>query len=120
MKMVRGMLVQVLENLISNSVYWLKQQRRYEPSFTPVITVTVDVAAKEIRIHDNGPGVDPDRRDDIFEAFVTTKPPGEGKGLGLYISREIALYHGASLYLADTRSPHRNRLNTFVFALEAR
>ncbi|MEK7995820.1 MAG: HAMP domain-containing sensor histidine kinase, partial [Planctomycetota bacterium] len=117
-KMVRGMVVQVLENLIANSVYWLKQQRRYESGFNGTLTVTVDTEAKEIRVHDNGPGVDPERQEDIFEAFVTTKPPGEGKGLGLYISREIANYHGASLYMSDRRSPHKGRLNTFVFALE--
>lgn len=116
-KMVRGMVVQILENLLSNSIYWLKQQRRYERSFCPVLTVTVDAGNREVRVHDNGPGVAPERRDDVFDAFVTTKPPGEGKGLGLFISREIAMYHGASLSLADRRSPHENRLNTFVFAL---
>ena len=117
-KMVKGMVVQVLENLLSNSTYWLKQQRRYEGSFNPVLTITVDTDAKEIRVHDNGPGVAPDRKEDIFEAFVTTKPPGEGKGLGLFISREIAMYHGASLVLSDRRSPHKSKLNTFVFALK--
>ncbi len=116
-KMVRGMVVQILENLLSNSIYWLKQQRRYERSFFPVLTVTVDAEAREVRVHDNGPGVSPERREDVFEAFVTTKPPGEGKGLGLFISREIAMYHGASLFLAERRFPHENRLNTFVFAL---
>ena len=119
-KMVKGMVVQVLENLISNSIYWLKQQRRYETSFHPVLTIAVDTDAKEIRVHDNGPGVAPDRSEDIFDAFVTTKPPGMGKGLGLFISKEIAMYHGASLLLADRRSPHKNKLNTFVFALEPR
>ena len=119
-KMVKGMVVQILENLLSNSIYWLKQQCRYETSFCPVLTITVDADAREVHVHDNGPGVASDRREDIFDAFVTTKPPGEGKGLGLFISREIAMYHGASLFVADRRAPHKDRLNTFVFALVPR
>jgi len=119
-KMVKGMVVQILENLLSNSIYWLKQQRRYDSSFRPVLTITVDADGRRVLVQDNGPGVAPERREDIFDAFVTTKPPGEGKGLGLFISREIAMYHGTSLFLADRRFPHKNRLNTFVFSLVQR
>jgi len=119
-KAVKGMIVQILENLISNSVYWLKQQSRLERSFKPKITVVIDTAAKQIHFTDNGPGISPARRDEVFQPFVTTKPPGEGKGLGLYISKEVANYNGASLYLSDERAVHRNSLNTFVFALESK
>jgi len=71
-----------------------------------------------IVVRDTRLAANPELARDIFEAFVTTKPPGEGKGLGLYISREIAAYHGAELYMSDKPSAHKNRLNTFVFALE--
>lgn len=115
--MVKGMVVQVLENLINNSVYWLKQHRRVHKSFAPRIEVAVDVASREIRISDNGPGVDPAIREEIFQPFFTTKPPGQGKGLGLYIAREIAAFHQASLYLADEPDGKSDRLHSFVLAL---
>jgi signal transduction histidine kinase len=119
-KAVKGMVVQILENLISNSVYWLKQQQRLDRMFRPRITVVVDISTKEVRFMDNGPGISPTRRDEVFQPFVTTKPPGEGKGLGLYISREIAEYNGASLYLSDDRPVRGDSLNTFVLALESK
>ena len=117
---VKGMIVQIIENLVSNSVYWLKQQKKLEPAFQPLITVTIDTRRKQIRFSDNGPGIPPARREDIFQPFFTTKPPGEGKGLGLYISREIAEYHGGELYLSETHAKGKASLNTFVFALEAK
>jgi signal transduction histidine kinase len=116
--MVKGMIVQILENLLSNSVYWLKQQRKLDRSFFPKIMVTIDKRSKTISLTDNGPGVPPSRKEEIFQPFVTTKPPGEGKGLGLYISREIAKYNKAALVLSDERTIHKNRLNTFILFLE--
>ncbi len=117
-KAVKGMIVQILENLTSNSVYWLKQQKKISKNFRPKITITILLDRKEIHFSDNGPGIEPDRKEDIFLPFFTTKPPGEGKGLGLYISREIAVYNGASLFLSDQCSVHKDRLNTFVLAME--
>jgi signal transduction histidine kinase len=86
-KAVRGMVLQILENLIASSVYWLRQQKHFEPEFKPQIWVTIDSANQILSLEDNGPGIDPRRRDAIFQPFVTSKPPGEGRGLGLYISR---------------------------------
>jgi signal transduction histidine kinase len=105
-KMVKGMIVQVMENLLSNSVYWLKQQRTIEKGFSPEIVVTIDTQEKEIQFTDNGPGVPPFRKEEIFQPFVTTKPPGEGKGLGLFISREIVKYHEASIYMSEEKAVH--------------
>ena len=117
-RMVKGMVVQIVENLLSNAVYWLKQQKVLNRSFMPQIEIEIDSETKAIRITDNGPGVDPSRKYDIFQPFVTTKPPGQGKGLGLYVSQEIAKYHGAQLAMSDERTTHPDRLNTFVFSLE--
>ena len=119
-KAVKGMIVQILENLISNSVYWFKQERIRNRSFVPEITITIYTRTKELHFTDNGPGVDPKMKEDIFQPFMTTKPPGEGKGLGLFISREIANHHGAVLYLSDQPTVHPDTLNTFVFALEGK
>jgi signal transduction histidine kinase len=114
---VKGMVVQVFENLISNSVYWLKRARRENPQFKPEISVVVICGGRRVRFSDNGPGIEPDRREDIFLPFVTTKPAREGKGLGLYIAREIAHYNGANLYLSEKPTVHPHSLNTFVFEL---
>ena len=114
---VKGMVVQVFENLISNSVYWLKRRKREYAQFKPEITVVINCGERQVRFSDNGPGIEPDRREDIFLPFVTTKPAREGKGLGLYIAREIAQYHGAKLYLSEKPTVHPHSLNTFVFEL---
>ena len=140
---VKGMIVQVIENLISNSVYWLKQQREiskakipiqnndssnssklerevFDQSLSPRIDVVIDVFNHEIEFTDNGPGISPELKENIFLPYVTHKPAGEGKGLGLYISREIAAYHDASLFLSPVPSKSDSeRLNTFIFRLEA-
>ncbi len=116
-RVVKGMIVQVLENLISNSVYWLAQERRLTPTFRPEITVEVDAVEKQVRLSDNGPGIEPARQEQVFQAFHSTKPPGAGSGLGLFIAREIAEYHDAELYLDPTRSGPFQNLHTFVFDL---
>ena len=115
---VKGMIVQVLENLISNSVYWLDQERKLNPTFKPEITVEVDAAEKQVRFSDNGPGIEPERREKVFLAFESTKPPGAGSGLGLFVAREIAEYHDAALYLDPAGSGERQTLHTFVFDLK--
>jgi len=113
-KLVRGMIIQILENLLSNAVYWLKQQKKLDSTFRSVISISVDPDGPVITVSDNGPGVLKSRAEEIFEPFVTTKPPGEGKGLGLYISREIARYHDATLAMVP---PHGSSNRSSAFAL---
>ena len=117
--MVKGMFVQILENLLNNSMYWLKIKSRLDPSFTPRIQITLDRSERVLTLYDNGPGIPSERRDQVFQPFFTTKPPGEGRGLGLYVSREIAHYNGAILTLADDEMIHEGRLNTFLLKLGA-
>lgn len=112
---VKGMLIQIVENLVANAVYWLKQQARFEEAFEPMIRFTLDPKRKSLEISDNGPGVSPDRRERIFEAFVTSKPPGQGRGLGLYICRELSVYHDWILAMSEEIGEYREgRVNTFV------
>jgi signal transduction histidine kinase len=117
---VKGMVIQILENLISNSVYWLKQQVGYERGFKPLLKVDLDPGSSSLTVEDNGPGVDPKRKETIFEPFVTSKPPGTGRGLGLYISRELAHHHDWQLYMDDAVGLQRpRRLNRFVLDMDA-
>ena len=53
-------------------------------------------------VADDGPGVPGDLTDQIFQPFFTTKPAGQGSGMGLAVSRRIAEVHGGSLRLMQS------------------
>ena len=55
-----------------------------------------------VRVSDDGPGIPAERRDTVFEEFVTTKP--DGTGLGLTIAREAATAIGGGLVLEDSET----------------
>jgi signal transduction histidine kinase len=55
-----------------------------------------------VRVEDDGPGIPSALQAKIFDWFFTTKPPGEGTGLGLAVSREILVAHGGNLRVEDT------------------
>ncbi len=111
---VKGMIVQVLENLISNSVYWLRQRQALDPGHRSHIDVVVDTQRQLISFRDNGPGIPASAAKRVFSAFFTTKPGGRGKGLGLFIAREVARYNKAELELLDTGEEF---LNVFILDL---
>jgi len=92
----------VLLNLFSNGFYAARERQRTEaaPSFEPTVRVsTRDVdGAVEIRVRDNGIGIPSEIKDRLFQPFFTTKPPGEGTGLGLSMSYDIITQqHGGSI-----------------------
>lgn len=115
---VRGMVVQIVENLVVNAAYWLKRQADYEDGFEPELSITIDADTRQLIVDDNGPGVPVDRRERIFQPFVTTKPSGMGKGLGLFIARDMAQYHDWSL-LMDQRVGRiqPKRVNGFILQM---
>ncbi|HQV01867.1 MULTISPECIES: sensor histidine kinase [unclassified Novosphingobium] len=114
-KAVRGMTIQIIENLLANSLYWLKQQDRVQTGFEPELSIKLDPAEQSLTIEDNGPGVAPERREVIFQPFISSKPQAQGRGLGLYISRELAAHHDWQLYLDNEVGRKRpRRLNMFV------
>ncbi len=115
---VKGMVLQILENLLENAVYWLKVEKRRDRRFRPRIDISLDPASLELVVEDNGPGVAIQRREEIFEPFVTAKPPGEGRGLGLYISREIARYHDWELSLVSEDGEEKGRSSAFLLEME--
>lgn len=84
----KGRIMQVFDNLINNSVYWL--ENRFEPSDSnPVPLITIKVDKPWVYIEDNGEGIDKSVVTTLFEPFVTRKPKGEGRGLGLFIVRQL-------------------------------
>jgi signal transduction histidine kinase len=114
---VKGMFVQIVENLINNSVYWMDLRAEEEPKYQAKIEIKVGNAENLMEYTDNGPGIQPSMRDEVFKAFFSTKGKSRRQGLGLYIARDCAMHHGGSLYLSEDRSVHRGRLNTFVLEL---
>jgi signal transduction histidine kinase len=83
---------QVLLNIISNGCYAVREkQRKLGDGFSPQIDLTTRNWGEkvEIRIRDNGMGMSPEVREKIFNPFFTTKPAGEGTGLGLSLSYDI-------------------------------
>lgn len=114
---VKGMIVQVLENLISNSVYWLEVKSDREPSFAPEIKVEVHGGPPTIRFEDNGPGVAPENKEQIFKLFFSLKDTKHRRGLGLFIARDAAEHHGGTLFLDDYQPSRTGRLNRFVLEL---
>ncbi|MCY3541131.1 MAG: sensor histidine kinase [Gammaproteobacteria bacterium] len=115
---VRGMVIQIVENLVVNASYWLKRQAEYEEGFEPQLVVTIDEKARHMMVQDNGPGVPVSRKERIFQPFVTTKPSGMGKGLGLFIARDMAEYHGWSLQTESEPGRVRpDRVNGFILQM---
>ena len=121
---VKGMFVQVIENLLSNSVYWLVQQDKYDrgPSkaakdgdLIGSIDVSVEPYTGRVVVIDSGPGIPEDRREIVFQPFFTTKRQKEGRGLGLYIARQIAEYHGGTLKLGE--ADQNGYINSLVWDL---
>jgi two-component system NtrC family sensor kinase len=86
-------------NLISNGVYAATRRKTEdkEPGFEPTLRATTKNlgTAVEIRIRDNGAGIPAEVQEKMFNPFFTTKPAGEGTGLGLSMSHDIIVkQHG--------------------------
>jgi signal transduction histidine kinase len=95
----------VLLNLLTNAFYAVQQrQKQDEPGYQPTVTVSTKQAAGaiEVRVSDNGMGIPEDVKQKIFQPFFTTKPTGEGTGLGLSLSHDIITKgHGGTLSVAS-------------------
>ncbi|HET9823805.1 MAG TPA: ATP-binding protein [Chitinophagaceae bacterium] len=93
----------VLLNLFTNAFYSVTEKNRHHPdNYEPLVSVsTKKLNGKiEIRVRDNGMGVPRKLMDKIFQPFFTTKPTGQGTGLGLSLSYDIiAKGHGGELKL---------------------
>jgi len=97
----------VMLNLITNAFYAvnvetqnsLETQHATSLPFYPMVTVSTKNRGDrvEISVHDNGPGIPAHILDKIFQPFFTTKPTGQGTGLGLSMSYDIVKAHGGEL-----------------------
>ena len=90
----------VILNLITNAFYVVDEKKKQQPGgYEPTVSIsTKKMNGKvEIRVTDNGNGIPPKVMDKIFQPFFTTKPTGQGTGLGLSLSYDIIKAHGGEL-----------------------
>jgi GAF domain-containing protein len=95
-------ITRVFLNLISNGFYAVTKRKaeNRNSGFEPIVSAATKNLghAVEIRIRDNGTGIPPEIKEKMFNPFFTTKPAGEGTGLGLSMSHDIIVkQHGGRI-----------------------
>lgn len=95
-----GRMTQVFDNLILNSEHWVQQVKK-EPAQIEIV-----VSNPFVEVSDSGPGVHDSVRDSLFEPFVTRKPRSEGRGLGLFVARQLLDLENSEIRLAPNKNAH--------------
>jgi signal transduction histidine kinase len=115
----------VVLNLLTNSFYAVNERLRQaqpDSKFEPTVTISTRLlnppsggrgAKVEIKVTDNGNGIPPKVLDKIFQPFFTTKPTGQGTGLGLSLSYDIIKAHGGEIKVESKE----NEGTTFIIQL---
>ena len=98
----KGRLIQIFDNLMNNSLYWLQTIERDRE-----IMITID--KPWVYFEDNGPGVDESVENTLFSPFVTCKPQGKGRGLGLFIIQQLLDDCGCDIVLGQERNEKGRR-----------
>ncbi|MEP7374745.1 MAG: ATP-binding protein [Chitinophagaceae bacterium] len=97
----------VLLNLYNNAFYAVSERKKKQPdNYEPTVTISTRAISSpptgggrsvEIKVIDNGGGIPQKVVDKIFQPFFTTKPTGQGTGLGLSLSYDIVKAHGGEI-----------------------
>jgi len=100
-------MARVILNLITNAFYAVSEKKKsglenYEP--TVVVSTKKTGEWVEISVSDNGPGIPEEIKDKIFQPFFTTKPTGQGTGLGLSLSYDIVKAHGGNITVESEKN----------------
>jgi signal transduction histidine kinase len=118
----------VLLNLINNAFYVVSskasqpmpkasdgEEASEDKDYKPLVIVSTKKLNDkiEISVKDNGPGIPNEIKDKIFQPFLTTKPTGQGTGLGLSLSYDIVKAHGGELKL-DTKEGQGSTFNISI------
>jgi two-component system NtrC family sensor kinase len=112
----------VLLNLFNNAFYAVNEKltahrSQLIPYFKPLVSVsTKKINNKvELRVSDNGNGIPQNIVDKIFQPFFTTKPTGQGTGLGLSLSYDIIKAHGGEIKMESNEGEG----STFIIQIDA-
>ncbi len=101
-KINRGKLFQIIDNIVLNSEYWLIENLKTKSINNAEIMVEID--RPYLRIWDNGKGIDPSVENSLFEPFITCK--SKGRGLGLFIISQFLDAENCSIELLDGRNKY--------------
>ena len=93
MKTNNGLILQVLINLLDNALYWVNKNETKKKD----IAFRISTSDNTLIIADNGPGIRDDVEPLIFNEFFSLK--SDGRGLGLYIVKEILLRINAEIFV---------------------
>ncbi|MDH5249700.1 MAG: ATP-binding protein [Cyclobacteriaceae bacterium] len=112
----------VILNLINNAFYAVSEKIKQNiPGYEPTVTVSTKKKGDKvlISVRDNGNGISQSVMDKIFQPFFTTKPTGQGTGLGLSLSYDIVKAHGGELKVEtnEARLVGRGEGSEFIFSL---
>ncbi len=108
--MNKGRLLQVIDNLVRNSEYWLRQHALMQSDATLKIHIGID--SPKIIVWDTGPGIRPAIEETLFDAFVTDKT--DGHGLGLFIARQLLEREQCSIILDTARNVFGKRFRFII------
>ena len=114
-------MARALLNLINNAFYAVHEKSIFakdseDKNYEPTVSVSTKKIGNnvEIRVKDNGLGIPPHVLDKIFQPFFTTKPTGQGTGLGLSLAYDIVKAHGGSIsVISNYCEPGTITVNTF-------
>ena len=108
----QGRLIQVIDNIVRNSEYWLARLEASMPNVSKEIHV--ERQNDSLIFWDTGKGVRSALKNSIFEIFVTDKPSGEGHGLGLFIVSQLLTNVGCSISLGPELNNFNNRYRFII------
>ena len=90
----------VVLNLLTNAFYAVNEKKKLNiEDYEPIVSISTKKSGNQVSISvsDNGNGIPKKVLDKIFQLFFTTKPTGQGTGLGLSMSYDIVKAHGGEI-----------------------
>ena len=87
---------------------------RQKGDISEIPTISIVIHRPWLYVSDNGMGIAPAVEESLFEPFVTMKPKGQGRGLGLFIVRQLLDAVGCSIVLDERRNSYDRR---YIFAI---